>query len=140
MPERLSGGCMCGAVKFTAQVEKMEMGVCHCGMCRKWAGGASMTVQCTDMSFSDEDAVAVYVSSDWGERGFCKLCGSSLFWRMRDGSFITASAQAFDAPEKFAFTHEIYIDRKPDNYAFANETETMTEADVVKMFSGGAEQ
>jgi hypothetical protein len=137
----LSGRCLCGAVRFAATPEKMTMDACHCSMCRRWAGAPAMTVFCTDLKFEDENAVGVYQSSDWAERGFCKTCGSSLFWRTRDHKLFTVSAHAFDDPGQFHFDVEIYIDEKPSNYAFANQTRKMTGAEVVAAFGsiGGAD-
>lgn len=132
----LKGQCLCGAVKFEATPSKVEMDACHCGMCRRWSAGPMMTVNCSDVSIADEAALGAYPSSEWAERCFCKTCGSSLFWRMRDGSLISVSAQAFDDPSQFPFEIEIYVDEKPSNYAFANPTRKMTGAEVIAAFSG----
>ena len=135
-PEPLTGRCLCGGVQFGVRPKHMTMDVCHCGQCRRWSGGAWMTVECDPASFSIEsrDHLTVYGSSDHAERGFCKSCGSTLFWRMRDNSLLTVSAQAFEQPERFTFASEIFIDKKPGNYAFANETKKMTEAEVLAQF------
>jgi hypothetical protein len=134
--ERLSGKCLCGAVRFTAAPEKAEMGVCHCGMCRRWTGGVFLGVNCgSTVKVEGKDNLGVYVSSDWGERCFCKKCGSTLFWRLQNGRMTVVSAQAFDNPADFAFTSEIFIDEKPANYAFANQTHKMTGAEVMAMFA-----
>ncbi len=87
MTKALSGHCLCGAVKFTAAPEKMEMGVCHCGMCRRWTGGTFMAVNAGDTVKITEGQkdLGVYKSSDYGERCFCKKCGTTLFWRMQGG-------------------------------------------------------
>ena len=131
-----SGRCLCGEVRFKATPENAEMAVCHCGMCRRWSGGVFMAVDCSrGLEFENDASVAVYQSSSWGERGFCKICGSTLFWRARDGSSMHVSAQAFDHPEAFALTHEIFIDEKPANYAFANDTQKLTGAEVMAMFA-----
>jgi hypothetical protein len=132
----LSGSCLCGAARFSATPEKMTMDACHCSMCRRWGGGPAMTVFCTDVQVEDENAIGVYVSSAWAERGFCKTCGSSLFWRTHDRKMFTVSAHAFDNPEQFSFDVEIYIDQKPANYAFANATKKMTGAEVEAQFAG----
>jgi hypothetical protein len=138
MSERLPGGCLCGAVRFTAAPEKPEMGVCHCEMCRRWTGGAFMVVSCgtsRDVDIEDETALGVYKSSGHGERVFCSKCGSTLFWRMADGSHVAVSAQAFDDPSVFSFTTEIFVDEQPANYAFANDTTRMTGPEVIAFFT-----
>lgn len=135
-----SGGCLCGAIRFTARPEKAEMGVCHCGKCRRWSGGTFMAVDCgTSLEIEDESQLGVYVSSDWGERVFCKSCGSTLFWRMRDGSNTVISAQAFDEPGDFLFASEIFTDEQPPNYAFANQTRRLTGPEFVALVTGESE-
>ena len=34
----LTGGCLCGAVRYTAGAEALGNAACHCGMCRSWSG------------------------------------------------------------------------------------------------------
>ncbi len=138
MSDELVGGCLCGAVRFTAVPLNDEMGVCHCGMCRRWSGGLFMAVECGTLAIDDETAVSVYRSSDYGERLFCRTCGSSLFWRMQDGSHIVVSLHALDDPSRFRFTNEIFIDEKPAAYAFANDTKKMTGAEFVATMEAGA--
>ncbi|MET0181361.1 MAG: GFA family protein [Caulobacterales bacterium] len=136
----LSGQCLCGAVKFTAQPAAMEMGVCHCSMCRRWSGGAFTVVECDAVKIDDEGQFGVYKSSDWGERCFCKTCGSTLMWRMQNGEGHAAiSAQAFDDPGRFAFVNEIFVDEQPANYAFANKTKRMTGAEFLAAFQAGTD-
>ena len=137
MAERLSGGCICGAVRFAATPASDEMGVCHCSLCRRWSGGAGfLGVDCgATVEVENEDMLGVYKSSDYGERVFCKACGSTLFWRMQDGSDVVVSAQAFDQPGLFRFTSEIFVDEKPDNYASANDTKKMTSAEFFAAYA-----
>ena len=132
----MKGRCLCGAVKFEATPETMAMGVCHCSMCRKWSGGTFMAVECAaSLKVEDTASLGIYTSSDWGERCFCKTCGSTLFWRMRDGSHHVVSAQAFDDPGQFQLVSEIFIDENPGNYAFSNQTKKMTGAEFLAQFA-----
>ena len=136
MTDALSGRCLCGAVRFTAVPKKMHMDACHCGMCRRWSAGPFMGVSCCDtVKVENEDSLRAYISSDWGERVFCAECGTSLFWRMRDGSETSVSMNAFDDVSGFVFTDEIFVDEKPANYDFANATHKMTGAEVIAAFS-----
>ena len=139
MSDGMSGHCLCGAVRFKAIPEKQEMGVCHCAMCRRWTGGTFMAVGCSQVDVEDDTEIGVYTSSDWGERGFCRKCGTTLFWRMRDGSHVSVAAQAFDDPGVFRFTSEIFVDEQPKNYAFKNETTRMTGPELIAMVTGKAE-
>ena len=132
----LSGHCLCGAVRFTATPQHMEMGVCHCSMCRRWTGGTFMSVECgQSVRVENTEQLGVYGSSAWGQRCFCKQCGSTLFWRTADGAMTMVAAQAFDDAGQFAFTTEIFIDEKPANFAFANATQKLTGAEVMAAFA-----
>jgi hypothetical protein len=132
--ETMTGQCLCGALRFKAVPKSNEMGVCHCGMCRRWAGGVFMAVSCgPNVEVENDEHLGVYTSSDWGDRCFCKVCGSTLFWRMRDGTNIAVSMQAFDDPEAFRFSSEIFIDDKPGNYEFANATKQQTGEEMAAM-------
>jgi hypothetical protein len=138
--EKLSGGCLCGAVRFAAVPQKREMDVCHCGMCRRWSGGVFMAVPCGEVAVDDESQLGSYVSSDWGMRQFCRNCGSSLFWRLREGGdHVAVAFQSFDDVSSFQFLEEIFIDEKPALYAFAGERPRLTGADVMARFQAQQE-
>ena len=140
MTQSLNGKCLCGAVTFSAVPKKMKMGVCHCSMCRRWSGGTFMAVECGEsVQFNDGAPLGRYRGSAWGERIFCQECGSTILWQMQNGQHQNVSAQAFDDPSVFAFTSQIFIDRKPANYEFANETKMLTEAEVMAMYAPPSE-
>jgi hypothetical protein len=132
----MTGGCLCGAVRFTAAPESHDFAVCHCGMCRRWGAGPYFAITCKG-SFKIEDAsnVGIYRSSEWAERGFCKKCGTSLFYRLVGQDHYEVSTEAFDDRSDLAFTTQIFIDEKPPYYAFANDTKNMTGAEVFAEFA-----
>ncbi|MFC3693449.1 GFA family protein [Chenggangzhangella methanolivorans] len=134
-----SGRCLCGAARFAAKVSR-DVDVCHCGMCRRWSGGVFMAAHAEDVSIEDDSSIGAYRSSDYGERVFCKTCGSSLFWRMQDGSSAHVAVSALDDMSGLAFANQIFIDEKPSLYDFANSTRTMTGAEFVAMVEAGQEQ
>ena len=84
-----------------------------------------------------EGTPTVYRSSDWAERGFCSTCGSSLFYRLQssDGP-LHISLGSLDDCEALAFTHQVFIDKKPEGYTFENETGVMTSEEVLAMLAG----
>lgn len=125
------GHCLCGAVKFTTSKLQKNVGACHCRICRKWGGGALMAVECgSEVVFDDEDQITTYDSSTWAERGFCKQCGSHLFYRLKETSQHFIPAGLFDEPQSFTFDHQVFIDEKPSYYDFSNKTQDMTGAEV----------
>ncbi len=136
-----TGGCMCGAVRFTARDVPTKFGVCHCEMCRRWTGSAllGVTVPTDNIEWSGKDDLTVAQSSDWAERGFCTKCGSGMFFRVTmEGEYFGGTELpigVFDDAGGFEMTHEIYIDHKPDCFAYAGEGRmVLTRAECVAKF------
>ena len=135
MAER-QGSCLCKKVTVTAKECSDKVGACHCNMCRKQNAGPFFAVDCgTSVEFSGEDQIVTYSSSAWAERGFCKTCGSTLFYRLKGTGQTMMSPELFEGAE-FEFDHEVFIDEKPAHYAFSNKTKQMTGPEVFAMFSG----
>ncbi len=130
---REQGQCLCGAVRFEARIGAREIGACHCSMCRRWSGGVFLAVECEGVEFFAADSLGLYTSSEWGERLFCKDCGSTLMWRSKDGAHHAVSVQAFANPSDFRFVSQIFIDEKPDCYSFTQATKNMTGAEFIAM-------
>jgi hypothetical protein len=84
--------------------------------------------------FKGQDAIGVYSSSDWAERGFCKHCGSPLFYRLKHDGAYYLPVGLFDDTEDLTLVDEIFIDRKPSLYSFAEKTNKMTGAEFMAMF------
>ncbi len=133
---RRSGRCVCGAVTYTATVVKDEIGVCHCGVCRKMAAGPFMAVDVKDLEFADGAPVNRYDSSEWAHRTSCAKCGTLLAWHANDGSFTELAAFTLDEPPAGGLTTEIFVDEKPRHYAFAGETTKLTGAELMAMAKG----
>ena len=141
MTETISGGCLCGAVRFTATPKNREIGACHCSMCRKWSAGPFLVLDCQGtLKVDDTTNLGVYRSSEWAERCFCKRCGTPLFYRLVGKDFNAVSAEAFDNREGYEFKTQIFIDEKPAYYDFANKTKNMTGPEVFAAFAAGQEQ
>ena len=79
-----SGGCLCGAIRYTCHSEAMMPGHCQCTICRKLSGTAHAS-----MFAIPEDAVELTgelkfyeFTADSGNqvrRGFCPNCGSPVY-------------------------------------------------------------
>ena len=135
MSERMIGKCLCGAVTIEATFDGTNIEACHCTQCRAWGGGAYLATPMTDdFTIDGEEYVARYPSSEWAERGFCKRCGSNLFYHYLPGKKRSFLAGLFPALDSGAMTEEIFVDQKPDYYAFAGERERLTRAEVIEKF------
>lgn len=87
-----------------------------------------------NLQIEGEDFISVYSSSAWAERGFCKSCGTHLFYRLKKGGFYNLPLGLLDTSENFRMRLQIFIDRKPKGYSFAEKTDCMTEAEVFAKF------
>jgi hypothetical protein len=132
-----TGKCLCGTVRFTATGFKPEYHACHCGMCRRWSGGSPFfAVGCKSVTFdSGADNIGRFRSSDWAERGFCKSCGTTLFYFLKPTEQYSMSVGTFDDPALFKLASEIFIDHKPSDYALAGDRPRLTEAEVFAKYA-----
>ena len=131
------GHCLCGKVKITAKNSVNDVGACHCKMCRRWGGGPFMEIDCgADVEITGEEHVSIFDSSDWAERGFCRNCGTHLFYRLKESRQHMVPVGLFEDDASLVFKGQVFIDEKPDYYAFANKTQDFTGAEIFKMFGG----
>ena len=136
----VKGSCLCKAVKLSTNSMNPHVAACHCNMCRKWGGGALMAVECSsDISFEGEENIGLYQSSKWAERGFCKKCGSHLFYRYKQNNQYYIPAGIFDRESSLVLEHQVFIDEKPEYYSFANETKNMTGEEIFAQFGSQSE-
>jgi hypothetical protein len=79
----ITGGCLCGAVRYTAEADPTSATVCHCTDCRKFTGSAfaalvlvpkeALTISGTLKTFSSLGGSGKAIL-----RHFCPECGSSI--------------------------------------------------------------
>jgi hypothetical protein len=82
---RLNGGCHCGAVRFSVEVEEpVELTDCNCSICAK-TGFQHLIV--TDAAFTLERGAGALTryrfNTGTAEHLFCKACGIKSFYRPR---------------------------------------------------------
>ncbi|AWD69156.1 MULTISPECIES: GFA family protein [Acinetobacter] len=128
--------CLCGATQFEVQLRNHEVAACHCSMCRRQTSGPLMAIDIEEIHFVDQQYLSVFNSSEWAERGFCSVCGTFIFWRTKDHSFANINVFTLEElPDDLDFNLEIYVDHQPAFYLFNNQTQKMTEAEVIEMFN-----
>jgi len=135
-----TGGCLCGAVTFRISTLNPEYGTCHCKMCQRWAGSAllGLTVPANTITFEGENHIKQYQSSDWAERAWCDTCGSNLWYRVTaegpyQGTYHMPIGLLDDA-SSLTMTREIYIDEKPEAFAYAGTREQLDTAQTLALF------
>jgi hypothetical protein len=82
----LTGGCLCGAIRFQIEGELGPITCCHCSQCRRATGTAFATnanvARDAHRFTSGADLIAEYESSPGKLRAFCSRCGSPMYSRM----------------------------------------------------------
>lgn len=135
----LQGHCLCGEVRVTIPELSEEITVCHCHMCQKFFGGPFLSlagVLPKDVEISGEEQIQRYLSSEWAERGFCKKCGSGLFYHSLADDEYYFPAGLFAEIDQAKLTTEIFYDQKPAFFHFKEPTEKLTEeAFLQKLFT-----
>lgn len=118
----VSGGCYCGGVRFRASGVRSEVTECHCSQCRKQSGHryASTGAKTSDLEIEGADKITWYRASPMAERGFCAVCGSTLFWKRLDQDYSGILAAAIDEPNALAVTKHIFVDSKGGYYEIAD--------------------
>ena len=111
----LSGGCLCGAIRYEAQGEPFDADYCHCRQCQLSSGAIVMTwmdfntTQVTWLS----GQVTEYHSSESIRRGFCSSCGSSLTYRHTGyPDYQTLSIATLDQPNLVKPKYHIFTDNQ----------------------------
>lgn len=131
-----TGRCLCGKVSFKATNAASKVGACHCNMCRRWGGGPFMEIDCgADIAYDGEQHISVFDSSEWAERGFCKECGTHLFYRLKGNGSHMVPVGSFDDDTGLEFEMQVFVDEKPHYYEFANKTQTLTGAELFAMYA-----
>lgn len=134
---KTKGKCLCGSVELEIELRspETEVAACHCSMCRNWLGGPMLAIDSGVLkSITGESFITRYASSDWAERGFCNQCGTSLFYYLIPAEQYHFPVGLLDNDLKYKFSHQIFIEEKPEYYSFANNTQNMTGAEVFAHF------
>jgi hypothetical protein len=112
----VTGGCLCGRVRFEIGLPTLFCAHCHCSMCRKnhgagfvtWVGVPYARFRIT----SGEEFLRRYDSSDHGWRRFCAECGSSMLCESSThAGHIDVALGSLDSE----------IDRAPSVHVFADD-------------------
>ncbi len=119
----ITGGCLCGAVRYEVKGELRDVVNCHCSMCQKLHGifGAHSKARKENITFTKQRGLAWYKTSEVAQRGFCKECGSSLFWEPFDLDATGIIAGSLDGPTNLKTMGHIFVGEKADFYEITDE-------------------
>ena len=122
--ESASGGCLCGAVRYTVVGPLRDVVACHCSQCRRSSGHfvAATGAPSDRVTLARADSLVWFVSSAHAERGFCGRCGSNLFWRPTTGdkSWTSIMAGTLDPPTHLKIERHIFVADKSDYYTISD--------------------
>ncbi len=104
--DTVTGGCLCGALRFTASGAPYRVGICHCLDCRKNHGALFHA----SAIFPETSVTLTGTWATYGDRSFCPTCGSPVFSQIEDE--IGINLGAFDAPDQFRPTYELWTIRR----------------------------
>lgn len=123
MSETHSGHCLCGAVRFRTSGKLREVTACHCSQCRRQTGHfyAATNVQDDGLAVEGAESVTWYRASETASRGFCRTCGSALFWKGDGSNYTSIMAGAFDQPTGLKIGVHIFCADKGDYYEIADD-------------------
>ena len=79
----MTGGCMCGSVRYELKSEPFDCGWCHCRTCQLSSGTPAQAFASLKrgdwVSTKGEDRIRMIRSSSFGQRYFCGTCGTPLY-------------------------------------------------------------
>lgn len=109
---------MCGAVRLEIDAELPEADACHCTECRKQTGHylVSANVPRSALTVHGAEHVTWFQSSEKVRRGFCAVCGSTLFWDPIALDWTAVALGALDAPTGAHLALHIFVAEKGDYY------------------------
>ena len=122
MAKTYNGSCLCGAVRYTAGGPVRNVTACHCTQCRKQTGHHYATTNIADenLKVTGLQYITWYHASDDAKRGFCRVCGSALFWKRHSDPHTAVLAGSLDGETGLKLEKHIYCADKGDYYEISD--------------------
>ena len=116
--EKLTGGCLCGAVRYEMTGPFRPIIVCHCGQCRKTHGDVAgyTGAKLVNFALTEQRGLKWFQSSDTARRGFCGECGGSLFYEPAGTDRMSVAAGTIDGKTGLKNAGHIFLAEKGDYY------------------------
>lgn len=116
---RLTGGCQCGAVRYAVHEPPTNPHICHCRMCQKAFGSFFAPLFHVPVAGFEitRGELAIFMSSDVAERGFCRACGTPLTIHTVNDATICVAIGSLDEPAKVAPIHQYGIEARLPYFA-----------------------
>lgn len=117
------GGCACGAVRYELAGALDGVVYCHCSQCRRQSGHFVAATRVPDDALTilrGGEEVTWFASSPGVRRGFCRRCGSGLFYKSAERDTISVWAGTLDSPAGLVEREHICAADRGDYYAIAD--------------------
>ncbi len=116
----ITGGCLCGAVRYTLSSLPKGTGLCHCRTCQRATGSGYfpfLFLVEDDLEITGDvtEFASIGSSGKQIKRAFCKTCGTTLFGRFElFPGYRTVSASSLDNPAEFSPQVNMWVqDKQP---------------------------
>lgn len=135
---KVTGGCLCGRVRYEAEVFLHNGYICHCTICQRSTGQpAEITVLIRAGTLHYlQGQPKYYISSPEGKRGFCGDRGSRLVWQARhaeDDWLTNVTVGSLDQPQEARVTRHIYADTQLPWYQACEDLPKFVAADAERL-------
>lgn len=113
----LTGGCLCGQVRYQATPDHRDGYYCHCRMCQLAFGNtraAYLNLRKSEVQWLGEPTY--YASSKIARRGFCSHCGTPLSFEFLDGERMDLSVGSLDDPTAITPTEHFAVESRIANW------------------------
>ena len=125
-----SGGCLCGALRYAAHGEPVDVGYCHCRICQRsseapvlaWASFPN------DAFAYTKGSPATYRSSPRAGREFCAACGTQVAFREDGATSVDLNIGSLDQPGSLVPQYHIWTQSRIPRFETADELQRYPDA------------
>ena len=140
----LAGGCLCGSVRYEINAPIQSIFNCHCTTCRKWQGGAFVTLAVVPrvafLITVGHDVAREYEASTGSSRWFCGRCGSSLYNAPRHADFVSVVVGTLDGDPGQRPSAHLFVRSKVSWFDIADEIPQFHTTQVGDLLQQGVAQ
>ena len=117
-----TGSCLCGAVTYQVTGPMRPVWACHCNQCRKQTGNfvTATSAPRDKVEVTGAESIEWYAASEIARRGFCRVCGSLIFWDPVGDQEISICAGSLDGETGLMLDAHIFCADKGDYYEIAD--------------------
>ena len=113
-----TGGCHCTAVRYEISGPVRHVVACHCSECQRLNGsvGAHSKASNDSLTIVEQRGLSWYRIGENAQRGFCRECGSPLFWQMDGQPSTGIVVGSLDDTSDLKMIGHIFVSEKASYY------------------------